>query len=223
MKLPKRFSFIKYKKNRYEYNCDGECVKIPSVMYPLNNSPEIFCYENTELITDEKIVEIIDSVPYKIGNCYSNTKYIVEELIKNGIKAEPYVGWLINGNSLPTHHAWLVIKKKYLVDISDDFDCFLFNINQMKNEGEIIYENNMKELLKEFMVESVKHKNSERCHLGRASIGNLYIGCKCQVEMGVKIFNNLIEKYPNHPCLVKGTDDMGRTPLQRELDDIGVL
>lgn len=222
IKIPKRFH-TKYKRNRFEYTVQEDLVKIPSVIYPLNNTPEVFVEENTELIIDNKILQLIDSICYKIGHCYTNAESVCTVLNRNGYKAEVYVGWYINADAYPMHHSWVILQGKYLIDISDEYDNFYFNIKQNKIDWPTLTREEQSGLLIEYMKVSHQHKNSERCHLGKASCNNLYVGSKCSGKKGKSIFNELICKYPNHPCVHKGTDSSGKTPLQSKMEKEGLL
>lgn len=216
MKIPKRFNFIKFKKNKYQYETNCLKVKIPSQEYPLNSDLDIFIYENTDILKDDKIIHLIDQIPYKIGCCYSNSNNIYNLLLKNNVYSKIYVGWLLLGNSIPVHHCWIVYKNKYLIDISDDIDCFLYNLTKNHIDINSLSEKDQKDLLLDFTKHSILHKNSERCHLGKVSYNNIYIGSQCNAEEGKRIFNKLLNKYPNHPCLAKNTDKNGMTPFQKE-------
>lgn len=128
-----------------------------------------------------------------------------------------YVGWLTSGMTAPLHHAWVVIDSKYLVDISDDLDCFLWNLLQNKIDTSQLSHEETRELYLSFSETSLQQKNSNRCHLGKVSYRNIYIGSPCSLSEGIAIFNQLIRRFPEHPCLVKGTDEFGRTPLQKDI------
>lgn len=221
MKFPKRFSFIKYKKNRFEYETEGVHVKIPSNDFPLNDKAEVFLKENTEILKNKEYINAIDEVEYKAGRCYQNSEQINRKLKSIGAKVEIYVGWLIIQDSLPTHHCWCVIDGKYIIDLADMMDNFYYNL--MVNNIQCSSLDEFRELYLSYHEEAIKYKNSERCHLGAASLNNLYIGSKCSPGKGQEIFRKLISKNPNHPCLVKGTDRQGRTPMQRLLENNKLL
>lgn len=216
MKFPERFSFVKYKKQRFEYEAENIKVKIPSTDFPLNEKPEIFLKENTELLKKQEYIDVINEVKYKVGECYQNTEQVYRRLKGIGVKVETYVGWLIVQDSLPIHHCWCIVNNRHIIDLSDMFDCFYLNLqeNGIKCDTEEKY----RELYISYHKEAMKHKNSERCHLGVASINNLYIGSRCSPQKGIEIFKKIMDKNPNHPCLVAGTDKYGRTPLQKQLD-----
>lgn len=213
MKLPKRLSFIKYKKQRYEYlSNDGHAICIPSKEYPINEKEEIFLEENTEEITDRAILNIIDSVPYKVGQCYTNADAIIKTLQEHKIKAKMYVGWMIIHNELPQHHSWVVLQNKYLIDLSADIDNIHHFLQSLEN-AEAMTIDETREKLAHFLQEIIQQPHSHRLHLGKVSKSLLYIGCPCSKEKGVRIFNELMEKYPNHPCFIS-TDASGRTKTQ---------
>ena len=218
MKLPKRFSFIKYKKHHFEYLFQDSSIKIPSPMYPVGEPLEIFLHENTQQIDNKDILDAIDQVEFKIGQCYTNAENVVDELKKQGLKAEVYVGWMINGYAFPLHHAWVIFRRKYLIDISDHFDCFFWNLKERDVDIKNISREDIQDELIDFTKEALQQKTSLRCTLGKASKRTVYIGTKSSRQKGIDTFNKLMQQYPNHPCLVKGTDKVtGIAPLQKKI------
>lgn len=67
-----------------------DSINIPSVMWPLNGTYELFHYNNSELITDEKICDVVNALPYQIGHCYTNTENVVNALVAAGYNAKSY-------------------------------------------------------------------------------------------------------------------------------------
>lgn len=211
MKIPRRFRFIKYSKNRYEYTVANNIIKIPSPVYPLNESPELFFYENTERVIDEDIIEIINSANYEVGRCYTNAENLTKLLTCNNYKAVMYVGWFIIQRQLPVHHSWVILNKKYLIDLSADFDALSDFLKKHSEDSPLA--DKRKEAAK-FYEDALSWEHSERLSLGKASPNVMYIGCPCSLIKGMEIFHNLVKKYPNHPAFIE-TDTSGMTKLQQ--------
>lgn len=211
MKIPRRFRFIKYSKNRYEYTVDKNIIKIPSLLYPLNDSPELFYYENTEQIIDEDIIDIINSADYEIGRCYTNAENLTKLLKSNRNRAVIYVGWLIIQRQLPVHHSWVILNKKYLIDLSADYDALSSFIKNHSEDSPLA--DKRKEAVN-FYKKALKWKHSERLSLGKVSPNAVYIGCPCSKNKGIEIFENLVKSYPNHPALIN-TNASGLTRIQQ--------
>lgn len=209
--IPKRFSFIKYKKQRYEV----EDIKIPSPEFPLYDKPEVFYYENTKFLLDFDIIQLIDEVEFELGKCFDNVERLFYKFKENNKKVQPYVGWLIMlGDEMPTLHCWAVYKNKYLIDLSDSLDKCIIQMKdvEFKNEDE------RRKYLIDFVQYQSTLKNSDRCTLGVSSFRHYYIGSKCTVEQAKNFYINLMQKYPFHRSLVAGTNASGRSPLQQILE-----
>lgn len=184
------------------HNEKGEYKKsaiIPTNYYPLNDDMEIFNIRNTEEIKDEKVLEIFDSIEYKIGRCYTNTKELSTALRKAGYDAKTYCGWLcVSENQFPIHHCWTVLGNSIL-DLSDDLTIFMY-MNHSEMEKDISLDKS-REVLADFYYKARKFKNRERCYpVGIPTPTYLYIGSECDPMNGISIYNNLIDEFPNHEC-----------------------
>lgn len=195
---------VRYKPNKvvvrlYRDNdtfLDG--INIPTVMWPLNASYEAFHYNNCELIEDQIVADVVDSVHYRIGHCYANAKEVTEKLIEKGYNAKQYVGWLfVNGNQYPIHHSWTVLNGIHVIDLADEFSVLDYNRDKFQNTSE----EDGRKLLVQFSKWVRNFPNSKRCMpFGVPTARLLYIGCECSREQGINIYNDLNQKYPNHPC-----------------------
>lgn len=181
-------------------NRDGSfrsSVIIPTVMYPLSGTPEVFSFRNTRPIEDEAVLEIVDSIKYRIGFCYQNTEAIVSALRKAGYDARPYVGWIFTGScEYPVHHCWTVLGNS-VIDLGDDFTVMLSGENGERFKD--CSPEEIRELTASFLTEAMTKPNRIRCYpVGMPTPFLYYVGSECEPEKGRRIYNELMAKYPNH-------------------------
>ena len=187
-------------------------IVIPSQLFPLNGSLEVFYSENTEECADTQIREIFDSVSAAMGFCYSNVENLVEAFKAAAIQSEryrTYAGWMFIGDTLPVHHAYTVVDDKYMLDFSTDK---LFE-NQQHYIG--LTQEEIKEKLVAEYLERRKLKHSERATFGKVGSLYLYVGSRCKPQDGKRIYQKLVKAYPKHPCIrnvtpTGGTDTQNR-------------
>ena len=214
--LPKRFQFLNIAEGDSGITIAGDDFSIPSEMYPILGTPEIFLYENTEKILDTQVMKIIDGISGGIGKCYSNAEAVVEALHQHGFEAIQYVGWMIYAHTLPVHHSWAIVtgdsqKQPCIIDLTGDYDSLNDYMKYYKDEVP-----DARERIKNYYQLASHHLNSERMQLGKASKYTLYIGTPCSKDKGIEIYQELLKKYPNHPAHIE-TDENGLTKLQREV------
>lgn len=198
-------------------------VIIPTSYYPLNGQYEIFTQENTEVLEDEKVLALIDSVEYQIGHCYQNSRLIADTLVFNGYEVETYVGWLFVDDAIPIHHCWVKFKDS-IIDLSDDF-AVLFNKENAMHFQDVKNKEEYVEVLASFQqfVKEYQIPNSVRCcPIGKPHSSLTYIGSACEPEEGRKIYNQLIAKYPDHECH-KNVGKDGMNTMQRQLFQKGLM
>jgi len=203
---------------------DGEFVGsiiIPTELYPLNNKPVVFHYENTSRVTDERVLEVFDSVRYEIGHCYTNTLNLVSRLQENGFDAKSYVGWLFVGdNTTPIHHCWCVLGDSVL-DLSDDYSVMYSKENAKNFEGKSYEECQL--LIADFCAVARNYPNRQRCApVGTPSPSFLYVGCECSPIEGREIYRKLMGKFPNHEC-ERNCDANGYNPTQKVFKEKGLI
>ena len=205
------------------YNDDGTflgVVNTPTVLWPLNGSYEVFTAENCNLIEDDAVAGIVDTIPYRIGHCYQNAEDVTKALQEAGYAATQYCGWLFIGEQWPLHHSWVVLNGNHIIDLSDDFSVLYANQEQLANKD--IQE--IRELMVEFRRWIQQFPNSKRMMpFGIPAANLLYIGCPCPREQGIEIKQKLIQANPDHPCnerVVKGQD---RTKLQMMFQEAGLM
>ena len=206
------------------HNEDGShkmSINIPSAYWPLNGTKyEKFQFNDCALAEDETILEAFDATKYQIGRCYSNSEHLAQNLRERGVDAKIYVGWLfIEKNGVPIHHCWVVVNGSVL-DLADDYYVQMANAEQFdkaKNNDERM------ELIADFQKWARQFPNSKRCMpVGRPTPGLLYIGCPCDPRMGRMIYNNLIDKYPDHVCN-SNCDATGMNATQRVMARHGLM
>lgn len=198
-------------------------VVIPTSYYPLNGQYEVFTQENTEVLEDEKVLALIDSVEYQIGHCYQNSRLIADTLVFNGYEAETYVGWLFVDDAIPIHHCWVKFKDS-IIDLSDDFAVLFSKENAMHFQG-VKSKEEYAEVLASFhqFVRERHIPNSVRCcPIGNPHSSLVYIGSVCEPEEGRKIYNQLITQYPDHECH-KNVGEDGMNATQRQLFQSGLM
>lgn len=204
--------YIVVKKRKYDGHFDKSVI-IPSYYYPLNKAKyEVFTAKNTEIVTDENVIRIFDSVKYQIGFCYTNSQDLWDKLHAAGYDAKIYCGWLFTGeNEFPIHHCWVVIGNSVL-DLSDDYVACVYMNRSNWTGNESKEETRMK--LADFLKASLKWKNSERCvPVGVPAPNYLYVGCECASLLGKIMYNQLIQAYPNHDCH-RNCDAKGKNATQ---------
>lgn len=226
---------------RYLYNEFERSYIVPTAMFPLPSDVfAVFTEENTEVLTDERIIALINDCPYTTGHCYSNTDALVAHLQKNGVDIVPYVGWLFLFGNLPVHHCFAVIEGKYLIDLADDFIGMYDYIRKThfpsmtaKNVSDFMEQldalgNNIVNM-RQFMLEWVRYtkdtnmKHSIRCMpLGKVTNEMLYIGSVCLPADGKRHYNDLMRAYPQHPSYLN-INDKGASPFQEMLQKKGLL
>lgn len=207
-------------------NKDGSFKKsciVPSATYPLSGAYEIFHCKNTELITDENILSVFNSVEYKIGKCYTNTEQLLSALSAKGIEAKSYVGWLfVSAHEYPIHHCWVVVNGKSILDLSDDYTVMLSG----KNGANFQNINNVQEerqLLADFQTEAKKYPNSVRCYpVGIPTNFFYYVGCECDSNKGRSMYQQLMKEYPNHEA-ERNVDRNGYNKTQSLFRDLGLM
>lgn len=209
-------------KLRDEHGNFKKSVIVPTVQYPLNGKYEVFHYQNTKQVTDEKVLKVFDKIKYRIGCCYLNAKELVAALREEGLEAKSYVGWLFtNPHQFPVHHCWVVMNGEAVLDLSDDFTAMLSGQNAENFKNKDIKET--RELIADFQMAARKVSNSVRCQpVGTPTPFLLYVGCECDPDEGKTIYQKLIERYPNHECQ-RNCDSSGMNATQKVMKAKGLM
>ena len=198
-----------------------EAIHIPSVMWPLTGPPEVFHWNNCQEISDAKVAEIVNTIPYVIGHCYTNAEKVTAALCAAGYDAKFYSGWMfISGAEPPLHHAWTVLNGTHIIDLADDVAL------QHHNRDAFAKANGLDEaraLMVSFSKWARRFPHSERCMpFGVPSPTLLYVGCETNRRAAIFSFNCLMDQFPKHPCC-KPTAESGRTITQELMAKEGVL
>lgn len=216
------YPYIKIKKNKItiksSVNHKKESIEIPSELYPLRNKStlSVFTFADTDMLEqDSKIAKIFDEQTFRTGFCYSNTEMMAEALKNNRIyDYSTFVGWILIDGQL-VHHCWLKYKDKHILDPGitkvDDWARQLIMEEQADRERG-------REIYVELYKKNKNIPNSQICTFGQVAPFVVYIGTECTPMLGRKIFNELIDKYPNHPAYQQaGMNAHGLSELQKRL------
>lgn len=210
----------------FRLDIDNETYHIPSDYFPLGSSSattdkkdegEIFYWNNTRTLKNEKIKKVFDSQKPRIGCCYSNSQNFYDDLLKAGISKhhlKTYVGWVVILNNLPVHHCWLVYKDRYILDLTmfNDEKEMLDTI--VKKGWDVNNIDDGRKALALLHHQKKNMTNSEKAIFGRTKQYLYYIGCECSPKDGIQIYNDMMKKYPNHVCY-DNIDRNGMTKTQK--------
>lgn len=217
MFIRKYYPFIKIRKNNnIVINLDDNVVEIPSEMYPLNNRKtlRVFTYADTqELGIDTKIASLYNEQEFKVGFCYQNTDNMAKALKKHQFKnVDTYVGWITIGDKA-VHHCWLVYNDKHVLDPGVSKIQDIVRERMIEEDADI---ERGREILLELYNETKETPNSHILTFGQVAPFAIYVGTKCNPELGRQIFSELMEKYPNHPSYRdKGMNPQGLSKVQK--------
>lgn len=207
-------------------NDDGsfkDSVIIPTDLWPLSGSYEVFSYKNTEQVRDSVILNIFNSVPYRYGHCYQNTENLVAALRQYGYDAKAYVGWLFTEEDVyPIHHCWCVLNGTSVLDLADDYTVMLSGSNGARIKAAESLEE-ARRLIASFAEAAKSVPNSSRCWpVGVPTSVFLYVGCECSPAEGRRIYSDLIRRYPGHEC-ERNCDENGWNKMQKLLHQKGLM
>ena len=187
-----------------ERKFDTSCI-MPTEYYPMGKDFEVLHYADTEIVEDENLLSVFDSVEYRIGRCYTNSRCLLDKLTAAGYdNVIPYCGFLFIGDNIPVHHSWLVLCNadgtKSVLDFADDltllYDRYKITKDMSKDEAT--------DMLVDFgkAIRAEGLPNSRRCYpVGRPTPNILYIGSPCTPEEGIKIYNHMIDQFPDHKTI----------------------
>ena len=171
---------FKIKKRGVQVKVNGKVLMIPSKQFPVSKpSMLVFQYhDNTEPITDPKIIEIFDSYQYRRGRCFANANDLLSMLQEAGYTDWEYVsGWMFQADNLPVMHAQLT-DGKHVLDYSDDLMTPEL-IDFMMNNDDV---DAHREKLIEYTLECAKHKPSEVKVCGQMHQYSVFIGSASNYE-----------------------------------------
>ncbi len=177
-------------------------IKIPSQMYPLTGTMEVFSYDNTLPFPlgaeTNTIRQVFDATEVDVGYCYQNTQRILDALAAAGVKnAVPYAGWLFVGDAVPTHHSFVVVDGKHIIDPLIRFDRM--NLEAYANEDGTKTPDSIRGAFTDEVIEMMKRPHSEVMTFGQTSPLNYYVAAKCKPSEAVARFRKLMTAFPKHP------------------------
>lgn len=193
----------------------------PTSMYPLHNdSFSVFTDDNTKIITDKKVINIINKLSFQKGRCYSNSEKIINAL--KGYNAKAFAGWFFmpSHTIYPIHHSWVVLDDNCIIDMSNDLVALQdvgVDFSVKYNDQKKLYDD-LAECLKKINV----MKNADRCYPFGKTHGCIYIGCECEPNEAKKDYNSLIALYPNHE-IIRTQNNNGMNFTQYNLSKRGVF
>ena len=202
-----------------------DSVIIPTDYYPLDNtnSFNVFHHGNCKQVTDADVISCFDSVKLRCGYCYTMADELHAALNSKNIANAIWCGWLFANGTIPVHHCWITVGKnnESVLDVQEDFEAEEQAIKStLLDSGKQLTYENVQKLCVERVVRAMcaEVKNSDRCStqsspLGIPSPSAFYVGVKVSnVDAARRIYNALIDKYPNHTIERKlGADNMNST------------
>jgi hypothetical protein len=212
------------------YDFDRQYVDsavVPSVSYPLNsNTYELFHQNNCAPLTNPQAIEAFNAVKYRIGQCYDNTERLLQEFAARNLQLTPYGGWLfIVDSGHPVYHSFAVYEEngqKSVIDLADDYTGIVRTVAQ-EMEGKPIEE--ARQIYVDYTQNAMRLSNSERCSVvGVPSDAYLYVAAPCTPQQAIKIRDQLLWQYPDHPCFLDITrSEDGLTDTQRAMKKKGLI
>lgn len=201
------------------FRTQGIDYSIPSDLFPLSSTQYIILNaNNTEKLKNKRMAEIFNKQEYLIGRCYTNAETLYKLLLQKLVSKSHLkymVGWLFIGPGIPIHHAMLLYKNKYVLDLSP----ILSGKYQKGYYSDVrrMYPNcNTQEVYMKWYTKFQKEPNIIKGTFGKMKEDCFFIGCESTKENAIQLWNTLIDKYPDHPAYTN-IDEDGTTPIQRQL------
>jgi len=184
---------------------DKNIKSIPDHYYPLPNPGKIsaFYNENTEELPDDEVNGLLQDVPFKMSRCYNNSEAMLNALQVGGYAArhsvQYYCGWVyVCYGSAISHHAWIVIDGKHVLDMSyfqDDFSIQALNTNL---QGKYI------SFDRETYAKWIHaHVTGGKPFRGKCAYGyvenRIYAGVPSTPGQAKKAYSEIITEIPDHP------------------------
>ena len=221
--LMDRYPNVKIKEDRavFKLHKDGAftgSVIIPTVKYPVADINRVYVFHpgNLKVITDRRVIDAVDTVPYAVGHCYTNSDNVARALREIGEEPKIFTGWAFSDtNVLPVHHCWVMLNEYQLIDLSAMMTGFLKKCRERNGDAELKTwdMNRWRECLCQYIKDTEKMKNSERCILGYGD-SMVYVGCEVKDgEAGRALFRQLKKDFPHHDT-DRQVGDMVISPTQ---------
>lgn len=169
------------KPNRIIVKSENNNIVVPSKMYPLeSNKVQLFTYDNTVSVVDEKLMKIFDEVKSERGKCFTNSKLLCDKLVASGYNAKQYIGWVFLDDVYPVHHSFVVLDK-YIFDNSVDFT------SEDVAESQIKYNCKTKQELRYLVVEKMKKLDELPNH-------KRFVFGKCKKQCFILVQKEVVKK-----------------------------
>lgn len=184
----------------------GRTVRVPSDVRPLPNggSRRVFTRDNTEDFADVNAVdEALRGFRPQLGRCYTNSAEIVRRLNESDYGKSHsvvfFAGWLVDGAvNTTTHHAWVVVDNKHILDASADTSAFVSErVREMElfGRGSDITREEYADVIHEKSTGKFPFSSYAGC--GRV-VSGVYVGVPSDKLEAVSSYDALVDKYPNH-------------------------
>ena len=201
------------KETRVIFKVQGieEKIIIPSSKYPLESKPyQLIHSGNTEPVTDNKIIEIFNSITPKVGHCFSNSGKLARELIDAGYDAKQYVGWVFTHDDYPVHHSFVMVNN-HILDLSVEFLGKDLDYIRRVSKEKGLNKDGMRKLIIEYHEERAGLPNHIKCNFGKCD--SMYLYCAAEgTETEGRIRNQkLRNEYPDHPAFKDVKNGMTKT------------
>lgn len=191
-------------------------IRLPSAMWPVEGrDPTVFTPGNTVACTDKVIAEIYDTLPFRIGRCYDNAKLLAETLRDAGIPARTFAGWLLFSDTIPTHHAVVVVGEKMVLDPSAR------DYTKIPPPGPDASPEETRAAFVAWVADLEKQPRSETTCFGQVPPGHIYCMAELAPEKAMALRAKLERAYPKHPAFYRA-DGKSTTPIQDDLRQKGL-
>jgi len=200
---------------------------LPSADFPMvnKNKIEYFHPGNTENLDDQgELDALLADAKKDLGKCYSNAASVVELLHTNGYdeihQVEFYSGWLLSHNSKDlSHHAWVVIDGKHVIDMTATRNGKLENYLDAIEHG--LHLPMSREILAEWFYKQATDGTafSKYHYYGKVET-RFYVGTKCTVTEARDAFRLLLNRKKGIKGYENNNKEVGTNKLQAIYDRI---
>lgn len=186
-----------------------DSIIIPSEYYPLTDTTfSVFHRGNCKEVTDTDIISCFDKIKVRYGFCYAMADELHELINKKGIYNSIWCGWLLIGTGTPIHHCWVTVgdNDESVLDVQELAEY----IEEKAKDASVMSSlDRARDFCAGVCADVVNVPNSVKCApVGVPSSQAFYIGSRIKSgDEGVRIYNRLIEKHPDHPQNKRRTEN----------------
>lgn len=228
------YSYKRDKKHLTFKGEDGQIYTIGSKLFPLSKKKNIGVWwsANTKEVERNKTLVMamnsITNYEFKVGMCYTNAQVLQQLGEQFNLNIKYYSGWVFPVQSMPIHHAWVVLDDKIIIDPSIHSSYINANLRMIENVE--LFEGKTKDEVREIYVDFIaeekkktKDKVSLDCLWGKVPFGYMYFGTEDTYGEAKKRFNELIDSVEVHPSYTYRMDEKtGASPTQELLKEKGI-